>query len=310
MSRKNIRLSDLFLIFPLLICGEALAQVGPTVEEIMIRVAGNQDRAQEMRSAFVYHQDLLLRLLRGNGKTAREEEREYNVTPSPTGSQKQLTRFEGRYEKDGRLVDYHEPGFNYKDVDIDGDLIDGLADDLADDKRSRDGIAKDLFPLTTNQQKRYAFKLIGRDDYRGKSVYRITFKPIHPALTDEDGTPWEGELAVDAGDFQPVMVTTRLAKGLPVAVRTLLGTNLRGLGFKVTYDKFDEGIWFPVSYGSEFEVKALFFYKRKIAVSLRNSGFQRAKVSAKVSYDEPMQIEKSMKVQEIKAPANPPPNYR
>ena len=74
------------------------------------------------------------------------------------------------------------------------------------------------------------------------------------------------------------------------------------------HDKFDEGLWFPVSYGSEFEVKALFFYKRKIAVSLRNTGFQRAQVAAKVSFDEPLQIDKTMKVQEIKAPVNPPPN--
>ena len=307
MSRKTSQLLSLSPLILLVFCLVAFAQVPPNVQEIMGRVAANQDRAQEMRSAFVYHQDLLLRFLRGSGKTAREEEREYSVTPTPKGTEKVLTRFEGRYEKDGRLVDYHEPGFNYKDVDIDGDLIDSLAKDLTDDKQSRDGIAKDLFPLTTDQQKRYAFKLIGREDYRGKSVYRITFKPIHAALTDDDGTPWEGVILVDAGDCQPVMVTTRLAKGLPVAVRTLLGTDLRGLGFKVTYDKFDEGLWFPVSYGSEFEVKALFFYKRKIAVSLRNIGFQRAQVAAKVTFDEPRQIEKTMKVQEIKAPVNPPP---
>jgi hypothetical protein len=56
------------------------------VQEIMAKIAANQDRSQEMRSAFVYRQDLLLRFLRGNGKTAREEEREYNVTPTANGS--------------------------------------------------------------------------------------------------------------------------------------------------------------------------------------------------------------------------------
>jgi hypothetical protein len=89
-------------------------------------------------------------------------------------------------------------------------------------------------------------------------------------------------------------------------VTTLLGTILKGLGFKVTYDKFDEGLWFPVSYGSEFELKALFFYKRRIAVTLKNSDFQRAQVSAKVSFEEPLQIEEIMKVPEIKTPVLPP----
>jgi len=288
----------------------SFAQVNESVQEIMARVAANQDRALEARTAFVYHQDLLLRMLRGNGKTAREEEREYTVTPTPSGIEKQLTRFSGRYEKGGKLIDYEEPGFTYKDLDIDGDLINDLAKDLADDKKSRDGIARDLFPLTTRQQQKYAFSLVGRQNYRGREIYRITFKPAGNESWDDDGPPWEGEILVDVNDYQPVVVTTRLAKGLPVVVTTLLGTNLKGLGFKVTYDKFDEGLWFPVNYGSEFEVKALFLYKRKIAVSLKNSGFQHAQVAAKVTFEEPLQIDKSMKVQEVKSPAPPPPERR
>jgi hypothetical protein len=286
------------------------AQEIESVQEIMAKVAANQDRAQEMRAAFVYHQDLLLRMLRGNGKTAREEEREYTVTPTPSGTEKQLTKFSGRYEKGGKLIDYDEPGYTYKEVDVDGELINDLAKDLADDKKSRDGIARDLFPLTTRQQKKYTFSLVGRQNYRGREIYRITFKPAGNESWDDDCPPWEGEILVDAHDFQPVVVTTRLAKGLPVVVTTLLGTNLKGLGFKVTYDKFDEGLWFPVNYGSEFEVKALFLYKRKIAVSLKNSGFQRAEVAARVTFDEPMQIDKNMKVREVKSPPPLPPYRR
>jgi len=81
------------------------AQEKETVEQIMAKVAANQDRSQDMRTAFVYHQDVLLRFKRGNGKIAREESREYTVTPSSKGSQKNLTHFLGKYEKDGRLIE-------------------------------------------------------------------------------------------------------------------------------------------------------------------------------------------------------------
>ena len=54
----------------------ALAAREP-VENVMARVAANQDRAQELRTAFVYEQSLLLRFRRGDGKLAREEWRDY-----------------------------------------------------------------------------------------------------------------------------------------------------------------------------------------------------------------------------------------
>lgn len=44
-------------------------QQSESVQAIMAKVAQNQDRTQEMRSAFVYNQTLLLRFKRGNGKT-------------------------------------------------------------------------------------------------------------------------------------------------------------------------------------------------------------------------------------------------
>ena len=281
-------------------CGSA--QEKESVNQIMAKVAENQNRAQEMRTAFVYRQEMMLRFKRGNGKTAREEFREYTVTPGAKSSQKTLSHFVGRYEKDGKLVEYGEPGYNYKDVDIDGDLIDDLADDLANEKDSRDGIASELFPLTTQEQKKYEFTLHGAEEYRGKEVFRITFKPNKNSWSENSGTPWAGEILVDVHDYQPIFVSTQLARGLPVAVKTLLGTNLKGLGFKLTYDKFDEGLWFPVTYGAEFEVRAVFFYKRKIAIALNNKGFKRAQVETRISFEEPLQIDKTMRVPEIKTP--------
>jgi hypothetical protein len=266
----------------------ALASHAETAAGIMAKVAANQDRAQRMRSAFIYNQTVLIRFHRGGGKLAREELSEYTVSPTPEGTKKTRTHFLGKYARKGKLHDYYDSHYNYKDLDIDGELISDFAEDLTDDNKSRDGIAADLFPLTAKQQKQYEFRLEGEQSYKGRDVYRVTFRPLKGAGHD-GGTPWEGEVLVDVRQFQPVLVTTALAKKIPLWVRTVLGTNLKHLGFKLAYEEFDEGLWFPVSYGGEFVVRAVFFYKRKISLSLSNSGFERAEVTSTVAYDDPVQ---------------------
>lgn len=257
---------------------------------IMAKVALNQNRAQEMRKAFVYHQSVLIRFQRGNGKLAREEQREYTVTPLEKGYKKDLTHFTGKYEKGGKMFDYNEPGFEYKGVDIDGGLANSLANDLADDKESRDGITNDLFALTAEKQAKLVFQLEGKEDYRGREVYRVTFKPKKASLVDcddDESSCWQGEALIDPKEHQPVLVTTWLAKSIPKAVQILLGTNIKHLGFKVAYQKFGEGLWFPVTYGGEFYVRGVFFYKRTIALSLINSGFQKSDITSTVSFQLP-----------------------
>lgn len=252
------------------------------VAEIMARVGENQERASSLRKEFVFHQKQLLRLNRGNGKVAREEKREYQVSPGAKHTEKELTSFEGRYEYKGKYIPYDRPGYTYKDMDIDGELIDDLSGDLTDDRHSRDGISCDLFPLTAGQQHKYNFKLLGTESYRGREVYRVAFDPKPHQEIDE--AAWKGEALIDAAEYQPVSVHTKLALKIPTAVKTLLGTDIKGLGFSVTYQKFDEGVWFPVSYGGEFEVRAVFFYKRTIAVNMVNSDFRRANVTSNVTY--------------------------
>src|SRR6266852_1956192 len=108
----------------------ALAQQ-ETAQSIVAKVADNQDRAQQMRSAFIYQQSILLRFKRGNGKLAREEQREYTVTPTAKGFNKNLVHFAGKYESHGAFIDYNKPGYTYKKVDIDGELADDFIHDVA-----------------------------------------------------------------------------------------------------------------------------------------------------------------------------------
>src|ERR1035438_3724524 len=76
----------------------AAAAQTPDVGTIMDRVGRNQAQAVAQRQEFIFHQKQLLRLVRGNGKLAREENREYEVSPKDKGVQKELLRLEGKYE--------------------------------------------------------------------------------------------------------------------------------------------------------------------------------------------------------------------
>jgi hypothetical protein len=252
----------------------------PDVREIMSRVAENQDRAQELRRQYTFHQKQLLRLMRGNNRVAREERREYDVAPEPEHVRKSLIHFEGRYERHGKYIDYNQPGYQYKDIDIDGDLINDLSEDMTNDGKSRDGLACDLFPLTAREQRKYDFKLAGVETWRGHEVYRVVFQPKPQA----DEATWKGEALIDTAEYQPLEVHTSLAMRIPVAVKVLLGTNIKGLGFSVSYQRFEDGVWFPVSYGGEFEVRSVFFYLRKIAVSMVNDSFRRTHVESSIRY--------------------------
>ncbi len=256
----------------------------PDIGQIMFRVALNQAASQDLRKSYVYHQKQLLRLVRGSGRIAREEHREYAILPKERGIQKDLTRFDGKYASHGTYIAYDKPGYEYKDLDLDGELINEMSNDMTDDHDSRDGVGHDLFPLTTDEQVKYDFRLVGTETYRDRQVYRVRFVPKHPSIDFDEGGDWTGDALIDAEEYQPVLVTTKLAYRIPLAVKVLLGTNIKGLGFSVSYRKFADGVWFPVSYGGEFQVRAVFFYKRTISISMTNDDFRRLDVNSTVAY--------------------------
>jgi hypothetical protein len=146
-----------------------------------------------------------------------------------------------------------------------------------EDDPSKDGFAKGLFPLTSEQQKKYLFKLEGRQKMNGRDVYHVSFRP-----KDKNDFDWKGEAFIDTQEFEPVVVYTEMSRKIPLAVRTLLGTNLPGLGFSVTYDRQPDGVWFPVSFGTEFRMRVLFFIARDISMSLANTHFEKTHVDVRI----------------------------
>lgn len=269
-----------------ILLASAVSLAAQTADEIMARVAENQARAEDARKAFVYHQNLLVRLKRANGKLAREEVRDYTVTPAASGVEREMVKFAGKYGDHGKEFAFSEPGQEHKSMDIDAGLVKSIANHFGGDHESKDGINHELFPLSARHQKVHRFHMEGREQYKGREVFRVTFEPVRAAFDDENGGDlWAGEALIDAEEYQPVLVTTHMAKGIPLAVKMLLGTNVTQMGFKVTYQKCDEGLWFPVTFGGELKVRAVFLYARTISIGLINSDFRHAEVDSKIAFE-------------------------
>ena len=242
----------------------------------MKKVAENQDRGQKERCNYVYEQSVRVIIRRKNGKPARDETTRYIVAPEAKATKRTETSVFGSYWKKGRKIDFQgepvpEAG------SIDGSLAHAFRDTINDD--SKDGLGKDLFPLTTEDQKDLAFQLEGEEIVSGRKAYRIKFGPA-----DRHEISWAGEALIDELELQPVSVYTRLSRKLPLAIRTLLGTDLPGLGFNTQYTRVDKDIWFPVSFGTEFRLRAVFFLNRIISVSMESKNFRRASVTSGIKY--------------------------
>jgi hypothetical protein len=276
-----------------------LLAASPTIAEdataIMVRVATNVEKAVEARRQYVYQQSVRASLVRTNGQFARREKRQYLVIPSATGTEKKLVSFQGEYRKGKQSVTYQEPLTDNQDAGIDAELLQDLTEELINAKDARDGIPHNLFPLRSVDLPAYAFTMKGELQHQGRRTYRIAFEPakktrdmcVHVSK-DEDNcvnTPWMGEAWIDAAELEPVRIDTHLAFKVPWAVRTFLGTNLKQTGFAITYQRVGDGVWFPATYGTEFQLDVLFFYKRTIAMNLESSGFQKTDATSKIEYD-------------------------
>src|SRR5580698_11506 len=116
-------------------------------DEIMKRMASSVEESVDARRQYVYRQKVTARLLRPGGHVAWQETRIYTATHAPDRTEKTLVSLPGEYHKSRtQIVKYDQPGFEKGGLDIDGDLMRDLIDDLVNDRKSRDGIPHNLFP--------------------------------------------------------------------------------------------------------------------------------------------------------------------
>ncbi|WP_348262731.1 hypothetical protein P8935_23440 [Telmatobacter sp. DSM 110680] len=280
----------------------------------MARVAANQDKAEADRAHYIYVQHAKMTSRRG--KTVMcEELTDYRLTPSADGTDEQLLKVDGRFRRDKNYISYtallprddekpkeadtdkekektkdkdnekkdkkekkeKDPTFDPNSNEtIDRDIVENMRWNLIHEK-SKDGVNAHLFPLTTKDQIDYAFRMVGRERLNGRDVFHISFRP-----KKKDDFGWSGDAFIDTAEFQPVLVTTGMARKIPFAVRTFLGTNLPGLGFTVTYAPQPDGVWFPVTFSTEFKINVLFFFHREIILDAQNRNFEKTHVTSRI----------------------------
>jgi len=265
-------------------------------DDIMARVAANQNRSEEARQQYVYKQHIHIATHKPNKRMIREENADYEIVPLADGIEKHLKSLTGRYWDKDKYVDIKVDSSdqpNKTDPDLihnlrtfepmptsistDTDLIHYLRNSLLDDK-SKDGLGRALFPLTFEEQKRYDFKLLGEEVDRERKVYRIGFTP----KDDKDESAWTGEALIDIEEFQPVRVFTKISHRPPFLVRTMW-FDLPGLGFNLVYQRQQDGVWFPWIFGTEFRMRtgAVLYFTRDVTISVENSGFEQKHVESK-----------------------------
>jgi len=260
----------------------------PTAEAIMAQVAAHQDQGEAERAHYVYVQHAKVDSRRGR-TTMCEEITDYRVTPMENGTHQELLKLDGRLWLKGKYVTYNALSATAgkvqdgetMDVEIGGDEADR---DMVENMRknlllnsSKDGINAQLFPLTSKEQESESFRLMGRERLNGRDVFHVAFRP-----KDKSDWGWKGDAFVDTATLEPVMISTEMARKVPLAVRTLLGTNVPGLGFTVIYAAQPDGVWFPVSFSTEFKIHVLFFFRREIVIDAENRSFEKTHVTTRI----------------------------
>jgi hypothetical protein len=125
------------------------------------------------------------------------------------------------------------------------------------------------------------------------SGFRVVMMRGFDAFGKAAVVAWPGQTSEQAGGERA---------GRVVRIEKVDRDNIRLEATMVKSLSLESTRWFPVTYGSEFEVKALFFYKRRIGICLANSGFQRSRVAARVTFDMPLQVEKVLRLMEVSLP--------
>jgi len=262
------------------------ATADPSPDEILRSAREHQDRSREQQVRWIFDQEVFVRLLRGGGKLAREERRFYRVRPNMQSTDRELTALQGQVVLKGKVHPYFDTDYRHRSMDIDGELTESFSNDLMDkyDPRADRGDDDSVYPLSKRMLEGHDFTFHGRDEYKRRSVFRFTFQP-KPKNSPERGF-WEGEILIDTASLAPVLIITHQAKGVPLVVRTLLGSNVRQLGYRLEYTERDDGTWFPSIYSAEFSFRILFGYARRVAMMSRNSNFLRASAESSIRYDD------------------------
>lgn len=264
------------------------ADAALTADGIMQRVIENQSRAQEARKQWVYTQEVFARSTQRNKTLMREETRTYRVLPSAKSNKREPLTVVGQRRVKGKLESYNQAISDSEDDSVDEWVSDVTSSSKDEEAKKggfgfRDAFGPNVFPLAGDKLKGYIFTKKNDAGFRGHSVYAVEYKPRKNGKYHYVGDPWEGEVLVEKDSFQPVFISSFLEFKMPTAVKVLLGTNIRDLGFKIEYDKFGD-VWFPVKSSGEFKLDAVWFFKRNGSYSMKCYDFQKATAESSITF--------------------------
>jgi len=148
----------------------------------------------------------------------------------------------------------------------DADLIRNLRDHLLNDN-SKNGLAHDLFPLTSEEQKDYDFKLLGQEVEAGRNVYHIAFAP-----RTRKNQPGRAKHSSMPRNSSPFGCSPECRGASPI----WCGRCVRSAWIRVQRGLRAPGRRSVVSFDLRNRVPAprgpLFFFNRDVSISLENSG--------------------------------------
>lgn len=211
-------------------------------------------------------------------KAAQEKDKQKRDAEKKETSKKETEKTDTDKKDPDKQDDDHQDTIrvDIKEDSIDRQIVENFRWILIHDK-SKDGISANLFPLTSKEQADYTFRMVGREHMNDRDVYHVAFCP-----KKKDDFGWSGDAYVDTQAYEPVLITTVMARKIPLAVRTILGTNVPGLGFTVADAPQPDGVWFPVTFSTEFKIKVLFFFNRQIILDAENRNFEKTHVTSRI----------------------------
>jgi hypothetical protein len=310
----------------LALCTSCLAQTpvpsaALTAEQIMDRVATNQDRTESARTQFVYVQHAKVQSRKG-GTVMCEEITDTRIAPAPKGQTQTLLSLSGHVRDGKRIIHYTSIPKNSEKRQHNADFRDSNTNSVANKDQDGDDLnigEKEIvldsdagnapvpvsdtdIDLVENMRSHFTSDKGTKDGVR-EGLFPLTSRKqkdmlfqlkgreqkngrdtyhITFAPRDNSDFDWKGDAWIDTAAFEPVVIRTALSRNIPFGVRAFLGTSVPGLGFTAIYAPQEGGVWFPASLGTEFRLKVLFAFHRQILVNIENRSFERTHVNATV----------------------------
>jgi len=214
------------------------------IGEILRRVAENQEKATPPAPA----SSTTIRPHPPPPRAANSPARRNASTPSPHRQRHRKGTPQVDALREARQTPpYTDPKFRHRDSTSTANWPNPCTDDLVNDKNSRDGLSRDMFPLTATEQRHYTFRF---DGYQAVGDVQAIRSPSHPSNARKTppktrtAAPGPAPCSSTPMSSSPSPSPPNSAKSYP-AGQGRLGINLKQLGLQPQYRKVAGGLGSP-----------------------------------------------------------------